>query len=201
MREDYTSENLCLFGSWLAIDLLAENIFRGKQQEKYIQLASKVMNFTGTNAYHAFSRISGVTKDKLVHYVRDHCCDNEEGWEKTVRLFLKLDENDKNDLESDILDTMGHFVSECQIGISIEILERRTYIGTQLYEVAVDRVMRALEQGEIKYFLSYRVLSCLLNSVNREMSLLLKKALILQCIYCNNSRIRESKQWDKLDIK
>ncbi len=201
MREDYTSENLCLFGSWLAIDLLAENIFRGKQQEKYIQLASKVMHFTDSDAYHAFSCISGVTKDKLVHYVRDHCCDNKEGWEKTVRLFLKLDENDKNDLESDILDAMGQLASECQIGISIEILEYKTYIGTQLYEVSVDRVMQALEQGEIKYFLSYEVLFCLLNSVNREMSLLLKKALILQCIYCDNSRIRDSKQWDKLDIK
>lgn len=81
MPEDYTSENLCLFGSWLAIDILVENIFRGKQQEKYIALASRVMGFMDYTAYNAFNLISGVQKDKLLRYVREYYCKREEDWE------------------------------------------------------------------------------------------------------------------------
>ena len=81
MPEDYTSENLCLFGSWLAIDILVENIFRGKQQEKYIALESRVMGFMDYTAYNAFNLISGVQKDKLLRYVREYYCKREEDWE------------------------------------------------------------------------------------------------------------------------
>ena len=36
VKAEYTIDNVCLFGSWLALDILAEDIFKGKNQNKYI---------------------------------------------------------------------------------------------------------------------------------------------------------------------
>lgn len=66
-REEYTSENICLFGSWLALDILIEDIFRGKAQGKYIRLAAKLLEQKDYSLM-KFKQLSGVPCSKLVTY-------------------------------------------------------------------------------------------------------------------------------------
>lgn len=199
MREDYTSENLCLFGSWLAVDMLGEHIFRGKQQEKYIMLAAKAMDFTEYAAYNAFSLITGVQRDKLLRYVREYCCQKEEDWEKALRLYLKLNENFKNDLEAEILDALEHLTKERQTAVCTYILEHGLNMGERLLETARCMVEHALEQGEISYFLPYTILHKLVTP-SRTRSLELKRELFLQCLHCSIFRIKKENPWEILGV-
>lgn len=72
-REEYTSENICLFGSWLALDILIEDIFRGKAQRKYIRMAVKILEQKNYSSYSLmkFKLLSGVPCSKLVTYVEE----------------------------------------------------------------------------------------------------------------------------------
>jgi len=186
-RKEYTSDNVCLFGSWLAVDILTENIFAGKAQGKYIQLAARAMDLYECANYNNFSAITGIQRDRLVCYVKENYKDSTEKIIKSARLYFKLDENEKNDLTQEIIDALSKLEDEHLLMLELEIVK----CGDQVKDIITDRLKAALEKGKIKQFLSLMLLETLLYSIKKEDSMELKKNMLLQCLYSSgrNSRL------------
>lgn len=188
VRDDYNSDNLCLFGSWLAIDILSENIFRGKPQNKYVVLAAKAIELDECINYNKFSLITGAQKDKLVCYVREHCEESAEKVVKAVKLYLKLHENEKNNLSNEIAHAMETLTKEQALMVDIEIVKTKMKFD-EMVNKAVHRIKAALEKGKIKQFLPWQVLLAILQSIDKTASLELRKNMLLQCLYSKDRRI------------
>ncbi len=187
VRADYTSENLCLFGSWLAVDILAENIFRGRQQNKYILLAAKAIHLRDSVSFNKFSMITGTQRDKLLNYVKENCDHSEDALENILYLCFKLHENEKNDLEEEIIDLMERFSKERQTKIDIYIFEQH-FNFNEAFNRAVCRIRERMENNEIKCFLPYRLIRFLLRDVTEDKSSL-KKNLLLQILFGDHRAI------------
>lgn len=183
LQEDYTSDNLCLFGSWLAVDILAEDIFRGKPQYKYIELAEKVAGFDKCADYHKFSAVTGVQKDKLVRYVKEKCQGNPEQTIEAVKLYLKLNENSKNDLSDEIAEVIDGLTEEQALTLDIDIVANGMKSGEKVLDASIRRIQEGLEQGKIKQFLPARVLERLLDRIDTVPGIDLKRNMLLQCLY------------------
>ena len=183
LQEDYTSDNLCLFGSWLAVDILAEDIFRGKRQDKYIELAARVAGFYKCVGYHKFSTMAGVQKDKLVRYVKEKCDESPGQIKKALRLYLKLHENSKNDLSDEIADAIGRFPEEYVLWLDTEIVEKRMESDEKVVRESIYRLKDGIERGQVKEFLPVRVLKKILNAMDSTSSVDLKRNMLLQCLY------------------
>lgn len=200
LQEDYTSDNLCLFGSWLAVDILAEDIFRGKRQDKYIELAARVAGFDKCTDYRKFSAVSGAQKDKLVSYVKERCSGNPEQVIEAVKLYLKLSENRKNDLNNEVADTIKMLTEEQVLAFDIDIVANGMKSGKKVLNASVCRIKEGLEKGQIKQFLPARVLERLLVLIDSAPGIDLKKNMLLQCLYEKNGFDRlgeliELKNW------
>lgn len=200
VREDYTSDNLCLFGSWLAVDLLTEDVFRGKAQNKYIKLAAELIGFDECADYHNFSAITGAQREKLVHYVREICGDDPDKVMKAVRLYLTLQENEKNCLDREIAEAMGKLTKEQVLELDISILRDGIKYGKTIKGASVDRIRNAMEQGEIKQFLPYVVLKRIQDSMDGTESMALKRNLLLQYLYFDYRRVNLEKLREKLGL-
>lgn len=195
MKEEYTSDNLCLFGSWLAVDILAEDIFRGRQQNKYISLAAKAIELSECLDFNRFNLLTGVPEEKLVCYIKDNYYDNQENMRNAVKLYLKLQENKKNNLTNEIVDVVKKLSEEERIAIDVEILSLG--FRDKMSKLAKKEILDALEQGKIKYFLPDEILDDLFD-VNKP-SMALKRNLFLQCIF-NNITGEFDFRLDKLGI-
>ena len=203
IREDYSLENLCLFGSWLAIDILAEDIFRGKQQYKYVALAAKVLELAEcdkVNDFNNFSLITGAQKDKLLCFVKENYFEKGEFLEKILKLYLKLNENNKNNLDTEIKDIAEMLSEEQQLMFAIYILEKGIGSSEEIYQMAKCRIEEAMKRDKVKSFLPYSVLDELLDIVDADTNTILKRNLFLQCLFCGDLNIRERKIDDKLGV-
>lgn len=193
-RDDYTSDNLCLFGSWLAVDILTENIFRGRPQTKYIKLAAEAIGLADCVNYNKFSSITGVQKDKLVSYVKEKYEEKPEGIIRAARLYLILDENEKNDLRCEIVRVRNRVTERQALVMDVNIARNRIHSALLRID-AIERIKAALEQGNINDLLPERVCMEVLHSLDEEDSMELKRNIFLQCLYSGNERLR----W--IDIK
>lgn len=200
LQEDYTSDNLCLFGSWLAVDILIENLFRGKAQNKYIALAVRAAGLDRCTDYNKFSVVTGTQKDKLVRHVKEKCERNPEQTIKAVKLYLKLNENGKNNLSGEIADGMGRLSEEQVLALDIDIVANGMKFGKKVLNASVCRIKEGLEKGQIKQFLPAQVLERLLDAIDSAPGIDLKKNMLLQCLYEKNGFDRfgeliELKNW------
>ncbi len=186
---DYDTNNLCLFGSWLAIDILAEDIFRGKQQDKYVVLAAKVLEMADCdeiNNFNNFSLITGAQKDKLLHFIQEKYFKKEEFQEKILKLYLKLNENDKNSLDAEIKCMEEKLSEEQRLMFAIHVLEKGIGTNKEVCRIARCRIEEALIQDKVKFFLSELVLDELLNTVKAGQNLTLRKNLFLQYFFIDS---------------
>lgn len=198
---DYTSENLCLFGSWLAIDILTEDIFRGRQQDKYIVLAAKALELVECTNFKKFNLIIGTQKEKLIRYVKENYYKNGQKQEKALRLFLTIDENEKNNLTSEIKELIESFPEEQQLSIDIDILKAGIGYSKNIMEMARRQLEAALEKGKLKQFLPIQVIYKLLDSFKGKQNIELQKNLFLQCLYCDQYHIDERYVMNMLGIQ
>ena len=198
---DYTSENLCLFGSWLALDILAEDIFRGRQQDKYITLAANAMELVECAYFNRFNLITGTQKEKLIRYVKENYYKNAEKHQNALWLFLKLDENEKNNLTCEIKKEIERFSEEQQLAIYIDILKAGIGYSNKVVEMASERLVKALEKGKLKQFLPKQVLYKLLDLYKEKQNVELKRSLFLQCLYHDSFNINEGRMLNALGIQ
>lgn len=189
VKEDFGIENLCLFGSWLAIDILAEDIFRGKQQAKYVELASKVLSLTECEKFNGVRLISGAQKDKLVAFTRERYFDKGYMLEEILMLYLKMNENEKNQLDSRIQSVFIRLPEERQLKVAIYILENGIETSEEIRVMARQQIIKALELDKVKFFLPSSILKEIMRSVDENMELVLRKNLFVQIFFQDDRRI------------
>lgn len=203
LRTDYDLGNLCLFGSWLAVDILAEDIFRGKQQDKYVALAAKVIEMAGCDVIHNFnnfSLISGTQRDKLLCFIRDNYFEKGEFQEKILKLYLKLNENDKNSLDTEIKNMEEILPEEQQLMFAIYVLKKGGGISKEVRRIARCRIVGALGQDKVKFFLPEPVWVELLNTANARKNKTLRKNLFLQYLWADSTYVPINKACHLLGV-
>ncbi|MCI8281997.1 MAG: hypothetical protein HFI76_09950 [Lachnospiraceae bacterium] len=178
IREDYTADNICLFGSQLALDILIEDLFRGRTQDKYIELAARVLEFRGHQAIGKFRLLSGVACEKLLRYVKERHPNKG----KTLYLLLYLNENDKNKLDGEVISFLEGVAEEIRANAYIDALTLGVGVGKELRKVLVEKIVAYLEEGKVKYLLSARTLEKILRTYQKEASVPLKRELFLQML-------------------
>lgn len=203
LKEDFTSENLCLFGSWLAIDILAEDIFHGKRQSKYIVLASKAMSLYNCKAYRNFGQITGTQLDKLLCYAEQNLNTASDEIVKIILLLLKLSQNPKNYLDEKIEDALKKTADKQQIKLCIFILENESRLGYSeaVVKSAAAYAENALEHGRIQTILPDSAIPILIDTCKYKISLPLRRNLFLHCLFANTRHAVKYKLLFKLDIQ
>lgn len=179
-KEEYTSENICLFGSWLALDILIEDIFRGKVQRKYILLAVKLLEQKDCSL-EKFKLLSGVPCSKLVAYVEEKYEKKELSNSEWMNLLLIMNENNKNDFYEKILVLLDTFVEDEKINYIIKILEKRFCLKKPNEDKLLNQLISYMEAGKIRSFLTERILGMITDK--KDLSMSLKKEIFIQVIY------------------
>lgn len=182
IREDYTADNLCLFGSQLALDILIEDLFRGKPQDKYIALAARVLELKRSEFIGKFRLLSGVACEKLLRYVKERYPNKG----RTLLLLLQLNENDKNKLDGEVMSFLEGVAEEKKARAYIDALSLGVGVGKELKGVLIEKVIAYLETGKVTCFLSSRILEGILHTCRGKLSLSLKRELFLQALFEDN---------------
>lgn len=116
-------------------------------------------------------------------------------------LCLELKENNKNDLEAEIMDILEQLSPKQQTTFCLFILENPVNISGRIIKAAECRIVHALEQGEIKYFLPYHVLRRVSSPREGGLSLELRKNLFLQCVFSKGNYLNMEEVWGRLGIQ
>lgn len=185
---DYTEDNICLFGSWLAVDILAEDIFKGKRQNKYIEYAARAIERSGCMAFGKFSQVTGVQCDKLRRYVKEHYQEEGRCLEGVFALYMKLSENEKNNLEPDMVELLQACSEEEKLRFCITIIERGAGFFRKGMYIWTDMLRNFIIEGKVKQFLPTLVINRILRAYEADADVRLKRFLFLQVIYGYNIR-------------
>lgn len=187
IQAEYTIDNVCLFGSWLALDILAEDIFKGTRQNKYIEIAAKVFEVPFAKNYGKFNMISGVQYNKLVSYIKEKYENKHEYVEFVFSLYMKLAENEKNQMEEVIDRFMDSFGEKERIQYCIRILEESNIKNIFWVEKWEKELIGYIEADKIEQLLPEEVVARLLkNPICEEKmktNITVKKFFFLQCLF------------------
>lgn len=186
LREEFTADNLCLFGSWLAVDILSEDIFRGKKQDKYIKIAAEAVELAEYSEFHKFCFVSGRQREKLLAYVKERYQGKKEYHRKVLALFIRLNENEKNHLEPEMFAYMEEFEEAEKIEALISILEGRG-VASEYRKRAAEELAGYLETGAVKCLLPIGVLNALEQKCGQDASDGFKRNMFLQWLWNKNA--------------
>lgn len=187
VKAEHTVDNVCMFGSWLALDILSEDIFKGKNQNKYIQIAAKVFKVSFAKNYGKFNLISGVQYEKLISFMEENYKKKRECAEFLFSLYMKLAENEKNQME----EVIEQFIDSCEekerIRYCIRILEESNIKNASWMEKWEVELLRYIEEDKVEQFLPEGVAAKLMkNHICEEKmkkSNILKRFFFLQYLF------------------
>ena len=187
VQAEHTVDNVCLFGSWLALDILAEDIFKGTRQNKYIEMAAKVFEVPFAKNYGKFNLITGVQYNKLISYIKEKYDNKHEYTEFVFSLYVKLAENEKNQIEK----VIDRFMDSCEekerIQYCIRILAESNIKNAFWMKKWERELLGYIEEDKVEQFLPGEVVTRLLKNPVCEEKMktnnIVKKFFFLQCLF------------------
>lgn len=202
IREDYTPENICLFGSWLAVDILAEDLFKGRRQDKYIEIAAKAVPLSECDGFKQFRFIAGVQCSKLLTHVIENYGTKPEYREQLLDLFVQLNENKKNDLTAAIDELIRESEETLQVRFLIKLIEGKVGFAKPVFRKWADQLFDLIRKGRVRQLLPDGVLSAMLGYDLTNESLKVKQYLFLQYFYGNsrNADVQKKFRIDPFDV-
>lgn len=193
-KADYTSENICLYGAWLAIDILAEDIFKGKSQYKYIRYAAEAIKLSGCKMFLKFSLLTGVQCAKLHAYIKEKYEIEKKYISNVLSLYIVLHENEKNNLEGDIVSLLKKCDEEDKINFCIQLLDKGAHFSNEAKKEWKDMLTQYIKEGKVKRQVPETVLEKLIFD-----DISMKRFLLTQCI--RNRTIRRKFVEEAFGIK
>ena len=198
VQEEYTVDNACLFGSWLALDILAEDIFKGRRQNKYIEIAAKVFEMPFAKNYSRFNLITGVQYNKLICHIKEKYENKKEYSDFIFALYMKLVENEKNHMEEVIDQFMDLCEEKDRIQYCIRILDENNIENVSWKTKWEKELLKYIEDDKVEQFLPENVLYRFFNETsNRKIILenkVLKRFFVLQCLFDRRLNIQRVKK-------
>lgn len=149
-KTDYTSENICLYGAWLAIDILAEDIFKGKLQYKYIRIAAEAIKLAECKMFSKFSLLTGIQCNKLHAHVKGKYEAEKKYIKNVLSLYIVLHENKKNNLEADIVSLFRRCDDEDKINFCIRLLDKEGHFSDSAKDEWKDLLTQYIKAGKVK---------------------------------------------------
>lgn len=183
IREEYTVDNICLFGSWLALDILSEDIFKGKEQNKYIEIATKALSLYRTSNYNRFANISGVQFKKMYSYIKEKYLSNKDFHEEIFELYIKLAENQKNQVELMLDELLDKCDENNKITFCIQIIENSAKFNPEWVLKWEKQLIIFILEGKIKQFLSKHVVMRLLQNTLIKSNTIMQKYMFEQSVF------------------
>ena len=176
IRADYTSENICLYGSWLAIDILAEDIFKGKLQDRYIRYAAEAIKLSECKMFSKFNLLTGIQSKKLRAHIKDKYEMEKKYINNVLSLYIVLHENKKNNFEEDIVSLLKKCEEEDKINFCIRLLDRGGF-SNRVKDEWKDLLIQYIKEGKVKRQVPENVLEKLTFD-----DISMKRFLLIQCI-------------------
>lgn len=177
IKADYTSDNVCLYGAWLAIDILAEDIFKGKLQDKYIRYAAEAIKLPGCKMFSKFSLLTGVQCTKLHAHIKEKYEIEKKYINNVLWLYIVLHENEKNNLEKDIDLLLKECEEEDKINFCIRLLDKGNHFSDQAKKEWKDMLIQYIKEGKVKRHVPENILKKLTFD-----DIGMKRFLLTQCI-------------------
>lgn len=178
-KADYTSENICLYGAWLAVDILVEDIFKGKVQDKYIRYAAQALKLAGCKMFSKFNLLTGVQCAKLHAHIKDKYESENKYINNVLSLYIVLHENKKNNLEENIVLLLKKCDEEDKIKFCIQLLDKDVHFSNKTIEQWKDLLVQYIKDGKVKQSIPENVLNKL-----KFDDIIMKRFLLMQC-FCN----------------
>lgn len=205
IQAEHTVDNVCLFGSWLALDILAEDIFKGTRQNKYIEIAAKVFEVPFAKNYGKFNLIAGVQYNKLISYIKEKYENKHEYAEFVFSLYMKLAENEKNQIE----EVIDRFMDSCEekerIQYCIRILAESNIKNASWLKKWEEELLGYIEDDKVEQFLPEEVVIRLLNNHICEekvtTDIVVKRFFFLQILFSDRMPMdKNNKTYQELGI-
>lgn len=181
-KSEYTSGNICLYGSWLAVDILIEDIFKGNQQNKYIKCAAKAVMLSDCAMFNSFKDVTGIQCDKLRKHVKVEYEDKKEYREGVLALYMKLHENEKNDMEEDIVSLLQGCDEQERVRFCVKLLDKGVRFRGERVKEWESILAENIRKGEWKQDLPHDVLARMMRDEELCKDIGVKRFLFLQCI-------------------
>lgn len=178
IKADYTSENVCLYGAWLAIDILAEDIFKGKLQDKYIRYAAEAIKLSGCKMFSKFNLLTGVQCAKLHVYVKEKYEIDKKYINNVLWLYIVLHENEKNNFEKEIDILLRECEEEDKIDFCIRLLDKGNHFSNEAKKEWKDMLIQYIKEGKVKRQVPENILKKLTFD-DTDM----RRFLLIQCIH------------------
>ena len=131
-EENFTEDNYCLFGSYLAVDLLAENLFNGKEQDGLVRVAAELYdNDIYSNVY---IYLAGPAAKRLVERIGTDHGDEKEKYLAIVNQISPMLSNARNDF-GDVISGYFERAGEDKFAIAIACMSYAEYLKERNQEL------------------------------------------------------------------
>lgn len=212
-EDTFTEDNICLFGSWLAVDIVVEDLFKGKEKNAFIRIVAELVGQIEHAKSNRLSMISGVSYKKLLDYVFENN-KNQYEMEQMIKFVFIIGRNENNDIQS-YLEKIWEIANDSlKEKIAIEILSTKNRYSQELQEKSVKYLADIIEKEKYYGILNETAISCLLELIDNNCSVQMKRFLLLnaldgniideqimrQCIFNNTVDVLRLKQWWQKDM-
>lgn len=131
-EENFTEDNYCLFGSYLAVDLLAENLFNGREQDGLVRVAAELYdNDIYPNVY---IYLAGPAAKRLVERIGTDHGDEKEKYLAIVNHIFPMLSNARNDF-GDVISGYFERAGEDKFAIAIACMSHAEYLKERNQEL------------------------------------------------------------------
>lgn len=210
--DTYTEDNICLFGSWLAVDIIVEDIFKGKEKNAFIRSAADLVAQIEHAKSNRLAMISGVSCKKLLEYIYEN--KSKYDVEQITKFILVIGRNENNDIQ-DYLDKIweiGNDISREKI--AVEVISSKNRYDEALVVKCVGYIVEKIEKQNYCTLLNEIAISRLLEYVDKDCSVEMRRFLLIsaidgylndeqimkQCIFADNVDVVGLKHWWQKDI-
>ena len=131
-EENFTEDNYCLFGSRLAVALLAENLFNGREQDGLVRVAAEL--YDNDMYQDVYVRLAGSAAKRLVERIGTDHGDEKEKYLAIVNHILPMLSNARNDF-GDVISGYFERAGEDKFAIAIACMSHAEYLKEHKQEL------------------------------------------------------------------
>lgn len=180
--ETYTEDNICLFGSWLAVDIVVEDIFKGKDKNSFIRIIAELVTQIEHAQSSRISVISGVSCKKLLDYTVEKNIDNQNKIMKLADFVFLVGKNENNDVESYLERIWKSADSLVRDRIATEVISARNRYRTEFVNKMSEYLLDRINKEKFWGILNGTATERLVEIIDENCSFTIKRFLLLNIL-------------------
>lgn len=180
--DTFTDDNICLFGSWLAVDIIVEDIFKGKEKNAFIGLVGQLVGQVKHAKSNRLSMISGVSFKKLIEFVFENNNSNQKQIMQMIKFAFIMGANESNDIQEFIEKIWILADEEAKQYISLEVISSTYHYREEIVQKAAISLINQIENKKYFCILNDVAISNLLQYIDKTCSMKMKRFLLINVL-------------------